>query len=256
METKQGKPKVIKTLQEIETMKMSGGICAGVLKKLIANVKSGQTCSALDKIAQSEIEKQKSTPSFMTVEGYKWAICTTLNDQVVHGIPNERKLREGDILGMDLGVCYSGYHSDMAITLPIGEVLLSTEKFLKVGRETLERAIHQAQVGNTIGDISATIQEEIEGAGYSVVKSLTGHGIGRNLHEEPLVPGFGKKGKGTKILKNMTLAIEIIYTQGSGEVVQERDGWTIKSADGSLGGLFEKTVVTSEDGPIVLTPYS
>jgi len=143
----------------------------------------------------------------------------------------------------------------MAKTISVGEISQSTLQFLTIGEEALEEAISQTKIGNRIGDISATIQRKIEGAGYSIVKSLTGHGIGSNLHEEPQIPGFGRNGTGQKILENMTLAIEVIYTQGSGEVVQENDGWTIKSADGSLGGLFEKTILVTKNGPIVLTPY-
>ncbi len=236
-------------------MKISGNICSLALKKVLEHVRVGAKCIDLDKIARDEIESQRASPSFMTVDDYKWTICTTINDQVVHGIPAHTKLANGDIIGIDIGAIYKGYHSDMAITVPVGEISEDKKNFLRVGRQTLEIAISQAKVGNTIGDISANIQEKIEGAGYSVVKSLTGHGIGRNLHEDPLVPGFGKKGKGERILENMVLAIEVIYAQGSSEVKLERDGWTISTVDGSLGGLFEQTVATQKNGPIVLTPY-
>ena len=255
MKNQKIKSKLVKTDHEIQLMTISGKICAQTFKKILENVKIGSSCSMLDKIAQSEISKMGASPSFTSVDNYKWSICTTVNDQVVHGIPNERIVKDGDILGIDMGVFYKSYHSDMAKTIPVGKISETTRQFLSVGENTLEEAISQARIGARIGDISATIQRIIEGAGYSIVKSLTGHGIGRHLHEEPLVPGFGHKGTGSKILENMALAIEVIYTQGAGDVVTGNDGWTIRSKDGSLGGLFEKTIVVTKDGPIVLTPY-
>lgn len=236
-------------------MKISGKINAQALKKVLENVKVGVTCFALDKIAKQEIEKRGASPSFMTVDNYKWTICTTLNEQVVHGIPTKQPLKDGDILGIDIGALYYGFHSDMAITVPICKVSPAVENFLKVGKKTLEKAISCAKIGNRIGDISATIQRNIESAGYSIVKSLTGHGIGRELHEEPMIPGFGKSKTGPKIRQNMVLAIEVIYNQGSGDVKLEKDNWTITSVDGSLAGLFEQTVAVTKNGPIVLTPY-
>ncbi len=244
-----------KTEEEIKLMKKSGNICAKALKKVLENIKPGVSCKELDTIAREEIEKMGATPSFMTVEDYPYTICTTVNEQVVHGIPTKRKLEAGDIVGIDIGALYNGYHSDLAITVTVGKVQDDVEQFIKVGKSTLNSALKQVKVGGRIGDISATIQEGIEGAGYSVVKSLTGHGVGKELHEDPMIPGFGKKGTGVAIVENMTLAIEIIYTQGSGEVGIENDNWTISSSDGSLGGLFEQTVLVKKSGPIVLTPY-
>ncbi len=244
-----------KSDKEIEIMKKSGKICALALKKVLENVKPGVKCSSLDKVAEQELKKHGAEPSFKTVEDYQYTICTTVNQQVVHGIPSNRVLEEGDIVGIDIGALYKGFHSDLAITVPVGKIGEETKKFLDVGRATLNEAINKAVVGNTIGDISATIQNRIEGSGYSIVKNLTGHGVGRQLHEEPMVPGFGKKGTGPKLVENMTIAIEVIYTKGSGEVVMEKDNWTISSKDGSIGGLFEQTVAIGRNGPIVLTPY-
>lgn len=244
-----------KTDEEIKIMKKAGEIASRALKKVLGNVREGVTCENLDKIAQKQIKKAQATPSFMTVDDYRWTICTTVNDQVVHGIPKNTILKDGDIIGVDIGAYYRGFHSDMAFTVGVGTISAKTQKFLDVGRQTLGKAILAAQVGNRIGDISEVIQKEIEEANYSVVKSLTGHGIGRELHEDPLVPCFGRKGTGPKILENMVLAIEVIYTQGSGEVKVEDDNWTIVTADGSLGGLFEQTVAVTKNGPIVLTPY-
>lgn len=244
-----------KTKKEIELMKKSGDICAKALKKVLESVKQGVTLEELDTIAKEEIERYGASSSFMTVEDYKHTICTTVNNQVVHGIPTHRALQRGDILGIDIGALYNGYHSDLAISVPVGTVSKKDEKFLEIGKRTLSKAISVARAGNHIGDISATIQNGVESAGYSVVKSLTGHGVGKKLHEDPMVPGFGKFGTGPKLEEDMTLAIEVIYTQGSGEVILEKDNWTISSEDGSLGGLFEKTIAITKNGPIVLTPY-
>lgn len=245
----------VKTDGEIELLKIGGKICAQVLKKVIKTAGPAVACLDLNEIARKEIQKRGAVPSFMTVEGYHWAICTTLNEQVVHGIPTNRELKIGDILGIDIGVRYGGFHTDMATTIGIGQISPAVHQFLKTGQETLAAAILAARVGAKIGDISATIGEMIKKAGYSVVKSLTGHGVGRELHEEPLVPGYGRPGTGPQILKNMVLAIEVIYSQGSGEVCLEKDGWTIATSDGSLAALFEQTVMVTNHGPIVLTPY-
>lgn len=246
---------LIKTETEIEFMKQSGIIAAKALKKVLEKAKPGEKLSTLDNIARQEIKNLGGDSSFTTVDDYKWTICTTVNEQVVHGIPTDRVLVKGDILGIDIGAVYKGYHSDMAISVPIGEVSQEKDKFLEVGKKTLEEAINKVRVGSKIGDVSSTIQNMIEKSGYSVVKSLTGHGVGRELHEDPMVPCFGKAGIGPEIKENMTLAIEVIYTSGSGEVKLEKDNWTISSADNSLGGLFEQTVAVKKSGPIVLTPY-
>lgn len=236
-------------------MKRAGQIAAESLKEVLKMVKPGVTTHELDTTAQREIEKRGAKPSFMTVDDYKWTICTTINDQVVHGIPTKTKLKDGDILGIDIGALYKGFHSDLATTVVIGSVSKEDSNFVKKGRQTLTKAIKKASVGAKIGDISHTIQEEIEGSGYSVVRSLTGHGVGKQLHEEPMVPGFGAEGTGPQIEENMVLAIEVIYAKGKGDVILERDGWTISTKDGSLGGLFEQTIAVKRSGPIVLTPY-
>lgn len=245
----------VKSPEEIKLMKISGQIAASALKKVRSFVVPGVRSTDLDKIVANEIERLGAKPSFTTVEDYKWATCITINQEVVHGIPSTRELAEGDIVSIDTGAIYQGYHSDVATTVPVGEITQEVQKFLDVGKKALGKAIQEARIGNTIGDIGTTIQETIEGAGYSVVKSLTGHGIGRELHEEPPVPGFGKRGHGPKIKQGMTLAIEAIYAQKSGEVLLGKDGWTISTKDGSLGGLFEKTLAVTQNGPIVLTPY-
>ncbi|KKR49552.1 MAG: Methionine aminopeptidase [Candidatus Curtissbacteria bacterium GW2011_GWA1_40_16] len=245
----------IKSEKEVELMKKSGQIAAYALKKVRENIKPGISCKFLDDIAQREIEKLGATPSFMTVENYQYTICTTINEQVVHGIPTDRILKSGDIIGIDIGALYKGFHSDLAITVPVGDVSSDIRNFLSCGENALKKAIKKAMPGNKIGDVSSSIQGSVETAGYSIVKELTGHGVGKMLHEEPFIPGFGKPHSGPVIAENMTIAIEVIYTNGSGEIGLEKDNWTITTADGSLGGLFEQTVLTSKSGPVVLTPY-
>ena len=245
----------VKTDAEIEIMKKAGQICAQALKKVLNEIKPGAVLSYLDQVAKAEIERNGATSSFMTVDSYGWTICTTVNEQVVHGIPTQRRLKEGDIVGIDIGAQFKGYHSDMATTIGVGKISQDAEDFLKVGKNTLNVAISKAKANFHIGDISSAIQSNVESANYAVVKNLTGHGVGRELHEEPIIPGFGRKGKGPKILENMVLAIEVIYAKGAGEVKLESDDWTISTVDGSLGGLFEQTVAVTENGPIVLTPY-
>lgn len=245
----------IKSNEEIELMKKSGKICATALKKILENVDVGVELLTLNRIANEEIEKQGASASFMTVEDYRFTICTTINEQVVHGIPTNRKLQSGDVLGIDIGALYKGFHSDLAISVGVGDISDDAKVFLDVGKKTLDRALTFAKAGNKIGDISATIQNGVESAGYSIIKNLTGHGVGKKLHEKPLVPGFGKTGTGLTLEENMTIAVEVIYAKGSGEVGLEKDNWTISTLDGSLGGLFEKTIQVTKNGPIVLTPY-
>lgn len=245
----------VKTNEELEIMKQAGQICAESLRSVLAEVKAGVSCAFLDRLAEKEIESRGAFASFKTVDDYKWTICATVNEQVVHGIPTDYVLGDGDVLGIDIGAYFRGFHSDMAISIPVGNASLSSRKFLEVGGKTLQKAILEAEPGSRIGDISQTIQENVEKAGYSPVKILTGHGVGRQLHEEPMIPCFGKSGTGPAIFENMVLAIEVIYTEGSAELKLEKDGWTFSTKDGSLGGLFEQTIAVTKTGPIVLTPY-
>lgn len=248
----------IRNKQELDLMRKSGFITAAALKKAILSAKEGISLAELDKVAEDEIENLGGKASFKTVPGYFWATCLTVNDEVVHGIPRDIKLNNGDVLGIDLGAVYKGWHTDASWSVVIGGkdyTDSNKSKFLKVGEEALWKAIKEASEGNRIGDISNALQTVIEDGGYSVVKSLTGHGVGRSPHEEPEIPEFGKKGTGPEIHANMTLAIEAIYTEGQGEVVEKIDGWTIASRDGSLGGLFEMTVITRPGKAEVITDW-
>lgn len=243
---------------ELKLMRKSGKITASVLKKVLDNIKIGISGLELNEIAEGEIKHLGGEASFKTVKGYKWAICISINEQVVHGIPTQLKVKEGDIVSIDLGVIYKSWHTDAAWTVLVNQKPSikgheDKEQFLEVGKQALWEGVDQAVDGKRIGDISEAIQKRVEGSGYSVVRSLVGHGIGKNLHEEPEIPGYGQANTGLVLKMGMSLAIEVIFTMGKPEVVLEHDGWTIKSADGSLAGLFEMTVVVGATRPEVLT---
>lgn len=243
----------LKTKAEIELIRTAGRISALAMKEVQKHLKPGITTLEIDLLVEDVFKKNGAESAFKRVNNYKYSICATPNDWVVHGIPDKDKLEEGDIVGIDLGALYKGYNSDMAQTFVIGKVPAETKKFLNTGEETLWKAIAQARVGNHIGDISATIQENIEGAGYSVVRELVGHGVGKELHEDPMIPGLGKKGQGELIQEGLVIAVEIIYNQGKPQIVLFDDGWTIATKDSSLSGLFERTIVVTKKGPVVLT---
>lgn len=239
---------------ELQLMRRSGQIASAVLRKALSSIKVGVSELEIDKIAEEEIYKLGGELSYKSVPGYKFATCITVNDQVVHGIPTQRKFEAGDIVGVDLATSYKGWHADCAWSVLV-EDHEEKKKFLTVGENALWEAIAQAVSGNRIGDISYAIQSRIEGAGYHVVRSLVGHGIGRSLHEDPEVPGFGNKGMGMILKEGMSLAIEVIYGKGSQDVVLGTDGWTFSIADKSWGGLFEMTVVVGKDKAEVLTDW-
>ncbi|MEX0622214.1 MAG: type I methionyl aminopeptidase [Candidatus Woykebacteria bacterium] len=246
----------LKTKDEIKIMQKAGHITAVAMNKVRKNIRPGARLIELNKIAEEEIKSLGAESSFKKVKGYKYSICTTPNDWVVHGIPGTYSLTEGDIVGVDLGAYYGGFHSDMAHTFPVGKVSSRVKKFIETGERALNEAIKKVKVGNRIGDISSTIQKIVEGAGYSVVRELVGHGVGRQLHEDPLVPGRGAKGTGASVKEGMVLAIEVIYNQGSHEVVLLDDDWSISTRDRSLSGLFERTVAPTKKEPLVLTPQA
>lgn len=245
----------IRTQEEINLLRASGKITALALKKAIESAKVGMSLIELDEIAEAEIEKLGAKSSFKTVPGYNWTTCLTINDEVVHGIPRDIKLKDGDILNIDLGALYKGWHTDAAWTIIVGNATPEAKRFLAVGEEALWKALATASEGNQIGDISSAIQETVEKAGYSIVKSLSGHGVGRSPHEEPIIPGFGRPKTGMFLKSGMSLAIEVIYTAGKGDIYQKDDNWTLASVDASTGGLFEMSVVVSKGKPEVLTDW-
>ncbi|MDP2873855.1 MAG: type I methionyl aminopeptidase [bacterium] len=245
-----------KTPEEIAIMRAGGRIAGRILGELVAAAKPGVTTGELEEMGRSLIVQARARPSFLLEPDYHWATCINLNAGVVHGIPNERKIANGDVVSIDLGVLYEEFHTDVSWSFRAGgERGDAVDKFLAVGEKALSKATSTCRSGNHLGDISAAIQGVILPAGYSVVRRLTGHGIGRKLHEDPLVPGVGRPGTGPKLASGMTLAVEVIYALGKPEIILEDDGWTISTRDGKIAGLFEQTIAITEKGPVVLTPF-
>lgn len=249
-----------KTKEEIAVMYEGGQKLGTILQTLVSFAEPGVKLTEIEKYANDLINKSGGTASFKTVQGYHWATCLCVNEVVVHGIPTPRVLVDGDVLTIDIGLVYGGFHTDTAWTRIVGNDSSpdkeKKEKFLKVGQEALAAAIAIAKVGNHIGDISASTQHIIEGAGYGIVKSLVGHGVGHELHEEPQVPNYvrGSSENTYQFQGGETIAIEPIYTMGNPTVVYENDdGWTITTRDRSLASVFEHSLAVTADGPLVLT---
>lgn len=245
----------IKTPEEIAIMREGGKKLGIILEDLLEFSQTGVVLLDIEKRANELILASGATPSFSTVPGYKWATCLNVNEVVVHGIPSTYALRDGDVFTIDIGLIYKGLHTDTAGTKIIGPSK-KNEEFLNTGKLALERGIEAARVGNRIGDISKIVQETIEGAGYSIVKSLVGHGVGRDLHEEPQIPNYlrGSIANTLPLREGMTIAIEPIYAMGRGEIVYENtDGWTLATRDRSLTSVFEHSLAITASGPVVLT---
>lgn len=251
----------IKTQAEIDIMKKGGMILSEVLWELMKHVRPGVTELEIDDLADKLITQKGGEPGFKKVKGYRHSICACTNDVVVHGIPSEYRFKAGDLVCIDCGVYYKGYHTDMAETVLVQGAKYKAQedkqRFLMIGKKALDAGIKQAVLGNRIGHISKAIQEIIEAeGGYSVVRSLIGHGVGKKLHEDPEVPGFleGPISKTPLLMEGMTLAIEAIYNMGTADVVYAgTDDWAIKSADGSLSAVFERTIAIAAHGPLILT---
>lgn len=249
----------IKNQKEIEIMKRGGHMLAEVLFEVMKHAKPGVSEMELDALADRLIHEKGGEPGFKRVPGWDHATCISTNDVIVHGIPTDYKLKEGDIIGIDCGVYLEGFHTDMSQSVIVGASEgysdPEKEKFVSVGYHALEEAIKQVKPGNRIGLISKTIQTIVEGGGYSVVRNLIGHGVGKDLHEAPEVPGYvAKPIDKTPILKEgMTIAIEVIYNMGKKEMVYDDDGWTIRTKDGSLSGLYERSLVVTKNGYEILT---
>ncbi|PKN17507.1 MAG: type I methionyl aminopeptidase [Deltaproteobacteria bacterium HGW-Deltaproteobacteria-6] len=244
---------ILKQPDEIAKARASNRIVAEVLSVLREKVKPGVTTRELDRIAEDVTVKRGAKPAFKGYRGYSYSLCASVNEEVVHGMPSDRVLVEGDIIGLDYGVCYQGLYGDSAITLPVGRVSDQAAKLMQVTEQSLYAAINQACNGNRLGDISAAVQETVEAAGYSVVRDFVGHGIGKNLHEDPQIPNFGKKGRGIELKKGMILAIEPMVNAGKYKVKILSDGWTVITADGSLSAHFEHSVAITDNGPEILS---
>jgi len=246
---------ICKSPAEIEKLRRSGRIVREVLEELRDRVKPGMTTLELEKYTEKRLAELKAKPAFKGYRGYPCCLCASVNEQIIHGIPSSRRLQEGDILGLDLGVIVDGYVGDSALTVPIGPISEPVQKLLRIGEESLELAIAQARVGNRVGDISAAIQSHAEGNGCSVVREFVGHGIGKDLHEEPQVPNFGTPGRGPALKEGMVLAIETMINSGGPEVRVLDDHWTAVTADGGFSAHFEHMVAVSRNGPDVLTRW-
>ena len=244
---------ILKSPEEVKKMEQPCLIVAKTLDYLKDVVRPGITTMEIERLADDYIRSNSATPAFKGYRGYPASICASVNNEVIHGIPSRRVLEEGDILGIDLGSYKDGFYGDAAFTFPVGKISPEVEKLLRVTEEALYRGIENAREDNRVSDISHAIQKYVESEGFSVVRAFVGHGIGRNLHEEPQIPNFGLPGRGPRLRPGMTLAIEPMVNQGGHEVVVLEDGWTTVTLDGKLSAHFEHTVLVTSDKPRILT---
>ena len=238
---------------EIEAIRSAARLVAQTLKTVGNEIRPGVTTEELDRLAEQFIREHGGRPAFKGYRGFPASICPSVNEEVVHAIPGERHLREGDIIGVDVGVEMGGYYGDAAFTFPVGRVSEEAERLLAVTREALMAGITQAVPGHRVGDISHAIQSHVERHGFSVVRTLVGHGIGREMHEEPQVPNYGPPERGLRLMAGQVLAIEPMVNRGGPDVVTRDDGWTVVTKDGSLSAHFEHTVAVGTDGPEILS---
>ena len=248
----------IKTDEEIKVMKEGGKRLAKIKDEVKKNIKEGVKASSVENLATALIKKAGGKPSFKMVPGYSWSTCVNVNDGLVHGIPKDNIVfKQGNIVSVDVGIYYKGFHTDTSFSVGV-DIGKDKQEFLKIGEETLSKAIDQAHIGNRIYDISEKIEQTLKKHKLSPVRALVGHGIGKKLHEEPQIPCFvrGAKNDSPIIVKGMVLAIEVMYTKGKSKVRLEEDGWTIATRDGKISALFEETVAIDSKGPLVLTESS
>ncbi len=240
---------ILKTPEEIQTMTKASSLVADTLRSLVPRINPGVTTEELDQFAEDFIRSRGGIPAFKGYRSYPKTLCTSVNEEVVHGIPSRRVLKEGDIIGLDLGAVVDGFYGDSALTVAVGSIPPKVAELLKVTEEALYKGIEKAVVGNRLSDISHAIQNHAEAAGFSIVTDFVGHGIGRQLHEEPQVPNYGKPGQGPRLQVGMVLAIEPMVTMGDAAVRVLEDQWTAVTRDGSLAAHFEHTIAIQEEGP-------
>ena len=244
---------ILKSPQEIEKMRYANRIVAEILQEVKAAARPGMKTRELDELAAGLLEKRRSRSAFKGYNGYPAVLCTSVNEEVVHGIPSDRVLEEGDILSLDFGAVFDDYYGDAAITVPVGTITEEARRLLRVTEEALYKGIEKACPGNHVGDISAAVQRHVESQGFSAVRDFVGHGIGRFMHERPQVPNFGVPGRGVRLKAGMTLAIEPMINAGGYAVVVLDDGWTAVTKDRSLSAHFEHSVAITENGPYILS---
>lgn len=244
---------ILKSSNEIETMKKAGKIVAEVHEKLREAIQPGITTGELDRIAEEYIKKSGSKPAFKGYNGFPASICTSINEEVVHGIPGSRTLLEGDIISIDIGAIVDGYYGDAAKTHSVGETTQEEQKLIQVTKQSFYEGIKFAKEGYRLSDISNAIQNYVESNGFSVVRDYVGHGIGQNMHEDPQIPNFGKPGKGPRLRAGMILAIEPMVNIGSYHVKTLEDNWTVVTIDGKASAHYENTIAITKDGPEILT---
>jgi methionyl aminopeptidase len=246
-----------KSPDEIERMRRAGQVVAATIERLVARTHPGGTTAQLDRLAEEAIRSAGAVPSFQGYRGFPGSICTSVNEQVVHGIPGSRVLREGDLLSLDVGAIWDGYHADSAVSTFVGEApSAEAEKLVRVTEESLDAGISQIRLGGRLSDISHAVQEVAEGAGFSVVREYVGHGIGRDLHEDPQIPNYGPPGRGPELRPGLVVAVEPMVNLGGWETRVLADQWTVVTADGNLSAHFEHTIALGEDGAEVLTARS
>lgn len=244
---------LIKSDSEIEAIRRSGKITASVLDELVKHIKPGISTGQLDRIAEGIIKENGAVSAFKGYRGFPNTITVSINEEVVHGIPGDRKLKDKDVVSIDIGVIYDGFCSDAAVSIGVGDITKEARRLLEVTSSALDIAIKKAQAGNRLSDISNAVQVYVEENGFSVVRDLVGHGIGRNLHEDPQIPNFGPPGRGTMIEKGMVFAIEPMVNAGDYKVSIKDDSWTVVTQDGSVSAHFEHTVAITNNGPKILT---
>jgi methionyl aminopeptidase len=244
---------ILKSPREITQMRGAGRVVAAVLDEVGKKVRPGITTAELDDIAVSEVKKRGAEASFKGYRGFPASICTSVNEEVVHGIPGSRVLQEGEIIALDFGALMNGFHGDAAVTVGVGKISTEAQKIIDATQGALQAGIAAARVGARLGDVSAAIQSYAEARGFSVVREYVGHGIGRELHEDPQVPNFGVTGEGPVLQKGMTMALEPMLNAGGWRTSVAEDKWTVVTADGRLSAHFEHTIVIDENGPGILT---
>jgi methionyl aminopeptidase len=245
----------LKTEKQIELLRSSNQLVSKTLAEMAKMIRPGITTLELDRVAEEFIRDHKAVPGFKGYNNFPNTLCTSVNDEVVHGIPSDYILQDGDIISIDCGVVLEGYYGDSAFTFPVGEVDDEKKRLMDYTRESLEEGVKQAIAGNRVGDISWAVQNKAESGGYSVVRELVGHGLGRNLHEPPEIPNYGKRGRGPKLKKGLVICIEPMINMGGRSVKQMKDGWTVKTADGKPSAHFEYAVAVDRNKADVLTTF-